>query len=174
MKNELPPVLDACCGSRMFWFDKNDPRTLFVDIRKETHPIDIGTKGTIGRKPIVVDPDIIADFSDLPLPDNSFNLVVFDPPHIERKEMKGIMTRKYGNLKGDWRTMISNGFSECFRVLRPGGTLIFKWSESDHPVSEVLKLTDHKPLFGHRTSKTTHWYTFMKDGGLLDINDTQS
>lgn len=29
----LPPVLDTCCGSRMFWFDKKDPRALFVDKR---------------------------------------------------------------------------------------------------------------------------------------------
>jgi len=57
----FPPVLDACCGSRMFWFDKQDERALFVDKRRETHPIDIGTPGTIGRPPIVVDPDITAD-----------------------------------------------------------------------------------------------------------------
>nr|DAJ22562.1 MAG TPA: putative AdoMet-dependent methyltransferase [Podoviridae sp. ctfN46] len=23
-------ILDACCGSRMFWFDKKNPLTLFV------------------------------------------------------------------------------------------------------------------------------------------------
>lgn len=61
-----PPVLDACCGSRMFWFDKEDSRALFVDIRKETWIIDKGTPGTKGRKPIVVSPDIIADFTALP------------------------------------------------------------------------------------------------------------
>lgn len=30
------PILDACCGSRMFWFDKNNLNCLFVDIRSET------------------------------------------------------------------------------------------------------------------------------------------
>ncbi|EPA3167199.1 SAM-dependent methyltransferase, partial [Yersinia enterocolitica] len=30
-------VLDMCCGSRMFWFDKNDPRAIFSDIRAEKH-----------------------------------------------------------------------------------------------------------------------------------------
>lgn len=24
----LPPVLDACCGSRMMWFNKSDPRAM--------------------------------------------------------------------------------------------------------------------------------------------------
>ena len=30
----FPAVLDACCSSRAFWFDKTDGRALFVDKRK--------------------------------------------------------------------------------------------------------------------------------------------
>jgi len=26
-------ILNACCGSRMFWFDKKQPNTIFHDIR---------------------------------------------------------------------------------------------------------------------------------------------
>ncbi len=160
----LPPVLDACCGSRMFWFDKQDDRALFVDKRCETWPIDIGTPGTKGRSPIVVAPDKLADFTALPFPDEAFALVVFDPPHIERTEAKGLLTKKYGHLTGNWREELRQGFAECFRVLKPHGTLIFKWAESDHPVSEILKLTPEKPLFGHRSGKqsATHWIAFMK------------
>jgi len=32
-------ILDMCCGSRMFWFDKNDDRAIFSDIRKEEHTL---------------------------------------------------------------------------------------------------------------------------------------
>ena len=151
----------------MFWFDRDDSRALFIDKRRETLPIDIGTPGTKGRAPIVVDPDMLADFSDLPFPDGSFSLVVFDPPHIERKEALGLLTRKYGILSGDWRDMLRKGFAECFRVLKPNGTLIFKWAESDHPVSAILALTDHKPLIGHKSGKQakTHWLVFMKPEG---------
>jgi len=163
----LPPVLDACCGSRMFWFNKADPRAVFVDKRRETHPIDIGTPGTVGRSPIVVNPDMLADFTELPFPDESFALVVFDPPHIERTAALGLLTKKYGHLTGDWREMLRRGFAECFRVLRAEGTLIFKWAESDYPVSEILKLTAEKPLFGHQSGKqsATHWICFFKGGG---------
>lgn len=35
----MKPILDACCGGKMFYFDKNDPRVLFQDIRKEETPI---------------------------------------------------------------------------------------------------------------------------------------
>lgn len=159
---KLPPVLDACCGPRMMWFDKHDARALFIDKRRETHPIDMGTPGTIGRSPIVVDPDEIVDFTAMPFADETFHLVVFDPPHIERAEAKGLFTRKYGTLNGDWKETIRAGFAECFRVLKPHGTLVFKWAESDHPLSAVLSLTPYKPLFGHRSGKLTHWCVFMK------------
>jgi|TARA_R100001530_G_scaffold133643_1_gene107347 SAM-dependent methyltransferase len=163
-ETNLPPVLDACCGSRTFWFDKKDSRALFIDNRCETWPIDIGTPGTKGRKPIVVGPDVVADFTDLPFPDATFSLIVFDPPHIKREEAKGIFTKKYGVLNGNWKEMLQDGFSECFRVLKPNGTLIFKWAESDVRVSEILKLTDEKPLFGHKSGKLghTHWVCFIK------------
>lgn len=42
-----------------------------------------------------------------------------------------------------WQDIIRKGFSECFRVLMPGGFLIFKWNETDIRVSEILKLTPH-------------------------------
>lgn len=28
----MKPILDMCCGSRMFWFDKADDRAVFGDI----------------------------------------------------------------------------------------------------------------------------------------------
>jgi hypothetical protein len=40
-----PLVLDACCGSRMFWFDKTDSRAVFVDNRRERHTLpDVSSK----------------------------------------------------------------------------------------------------------------------------------
>ena len=90
-------------------------------------------------------------------------LVVFDPPHAKFGETS-IMAKTYGRLFGDWRGMLENGFKECFRILKPSGILIFKWSEFEIPVNDILKLTDEKPLFGHISGKRaeTHWITFMK------------
>ena len=162
----LPPVLDVCCGPRMFWFDKRDPRALFVDKRREEYEIAPDAAYPKGCK-IVIAPDVQADFSALPFPDESFSMVVFDPPHIERVEALGIFTKKYGNLNGDWRAMLRGGFAECFRVLKPNGTLIFKWAESEYSLREVLALTPEKPLFGHQTRQhsKTHWCAFLKGGG---------
>jgi hypothetical protein len=63
---KFPPVLDACCGSRMFWFDHNDARATFVDKRREQHMLpDVSSKG--GRRELIIDPDYLADFTELPL-----------------------------------------------------------------------------------------------------------
>lgn len=37
--SETKIILDACCGSRMFWFDKENPLILFADIRDEEHTL---------------------------------------------------------------------------------------------------------------------------------------
>jgi SAM-dependent methyltransferase len=151
----------------MFWFDKQDPRALFVDIREETHSTDTRP----GRSPTVINPDIVADFTNLPFPDSMFRLVVFDPPHhtatgtrFRSVKKPGWAMLKYGWLGDDWRETLRAGFAECFRVLKPGGTLIFKWADKEIAVSDILKLTPHKPLFGHRSGKqaTTHWLAFLK------------
>jgi hypothetical protein len=158
-KASIPAVLDACCGSRMFWFDRADPRALFVDKRSENLVADTRE----GRRRIVIDPDIIANFTALPFPDCSFTLVVFDPPHTFAGK-NGWMAKKYGSLQKNWREEIGFGFRECFRVLCPMGTLIFKWNEHRVSVSTVLSLTPEKALFGQRcgTTSKTHWIVFIK------------
>lgn len=155
-------ILDACCGGKMFYFDKDDPRVLFQDIRKlETTLCD-------GRT-FEIKPDVMADFTKMPYKDGSFSMVVFDPPHLkytgEKKEMDGWQMIKYGHIGTDWKDVIRKGFSECFRVLRPGGFLVFKWNETDITLSQILKLTPEKPVFGHRSGKVakTHWVCFMKN-----------
>jgi len=156
----LPAVLDAACGPRMFWFDRADPRALFIDKRREELVADTRE----GRRHIVIYPDQIADFTALPFADNSFALVVFDPPHTFGGS-SGWMTKKYGRLPENWREEIAAGFRECFRVLCPLGTLVFKWNEHRVPVSTVLAMTPEKPLFGQRCGSTakTHWIVFMKN-----------
>ena len=158
-------VLDACCGSRMFWFDRTDDRALFMDKRAESHVLrDKSSRG--GSRSLIVAPDLQADFTALPFPDEHFALVVLDPPHLIRNGLRGWMAKKYGKLEGDWREDLRAGFAECFRVLKPDGTLIFKWNEHEIPVSKILALTPMKPLFGNRCGKTakSHWLVFMKVG----------
>lgn len=161
METHDKPILDACCGGKMFYFDKKDDRVLFQDIRSVKSVLCDG-------RAFEVNPDVVADFTDMPYPDGSFQMVVFDPPHLKysgsKKELDGWQMMKYGALQPGWKKMLEKGFAECFRVLVGGGFLIFKWNETDVKVSEILKLTPHKPIFGHISGKrsNTHWICFMK------------
>lgn len=147
-------VLDATCGSRMIWFDKQNPDVLYMDNRELTTTL---CDGRIFN----VHPDVIADFRDMPFKDNTFYLVVFDPPHLIKAGKKSWLAKKYGILEDTWQEDIRQGFKECIRVLKPNGTLIFKWNEDQIKLTEILKAIDYKPLFGNRRSKT-HWLVFMK------------
>lgn len=162
-----PRVLDPCCGSRMFWADRQNQDVIFGDIRSEYH---ILCDGRI----LSIAPDVILDFTALPFADGQFKLVVFDPPHLHTAGPKSWMAAKYGKLHFDtWRDDLRAGFSECFRVLGDDGTLVFKWNETQIKIGEVLKLTEIQPLFGHLSGRKglTHWLVFMKPRNY-GVNET--
>ena len=143
----------------MFYFDRDDDRVLFGDIRSEQHVLCDG-------RALNIDPDAYTDFRDLPFDDETFRVVIFDPPHLIKAGPKSWQAAKYGRLSnGSWREDLTAGFSECFRVLKPEGVLIFKWAEVHIKVSEILALTPHRPLIGHRSGKAanTHWITWIKE-----------
>ena len=156
-------ILDACCGPKMFWFNKNHPNVLYCDLRERK-------KGFIDTRPNrEVKPDMIMDFTKMSFSDKSFKLVVFDPPHLigkEREYGKGSrMIQHYGCLNAEtWRDDIKRGFNECWRVLEDYGVLIFKWNDASKKRAEVLRIIGKTPLFGHPNGSKipTHWFCFMK------------
>lgn len=162
--NPEKKILDATCGSRTIWFDKQHPNAIYCDKRRESHTGIWKSTKKDSERTCIVDPDILADFTDLPFDDNSFHLVVFDPPHLLKLGDNSWMVKKYGRLEAGWPQMIHDGFKECMRVLKPNGTLIFKWSEYDIPADELWKAIGQKPLFGHKSGKRslTFWGCFMK------------
>lgn len=139
-----PPVLDVCCGSRMMWFDKADSRAIYHDKRKESHEIE-PNRGWPNGTTIVINPDVQGDFTALQFPDETFWHVVFDPPHLTKLGETGILAKRYGRLFGHWECDIQEGFRECFRVLKPNGTLIFKWSSVEIPLSRVIPMAPVPP-----------------------------
>jgi len=150
----MAKILDACCGSRMFWFNRQHEDTLYMDNRQLSDTLCDGRK-------LEVRPDLVADFRNIPFEDNTFYLVVFDPPHLLKVGDDAWMSKKYGKLESTWQDDLRQGFQECMRVLKPNGTLIFKWNEDQIKLREILDVIEFEPLFGDRRSKT-HWLTFMK------------
>jgi hypothetical protein len=151
-------ILDACCGARIFWFNKNHPNAIYCDKREVPY------HEYYKNRYIEIKPDVLCDFTNLPFADNTFKLVVFDPPHLKTVGNNSWLYLKYGRLEDNWPTMLREGFNECMRVLDNYGVLIFKWSEIQIPLRDVLKAIGQEPLFGNRGGKhdKTHWLCFMK------------
>jgi len=163
MSNKI--ILDACCGGRMMWFNKKHPNALYIDNRVMPRELIWQDKTGNEQAWFEVTPDRVMDFRKMEFDDNSFHLVVFDPPHLVQNSKPGWQGKKYGFLgTKTWKKDIVLGFSECMRVLKPYGTLIFKWNDTDKSVSEILKILPDQPLFGHKSGKQqkTHWLCFMK------------
>lgn len=152
-------VLDPCCGSRKFYFDKQSPFVIYGDIRDENY---VQCDGRL----LEVKPDQTMDVTELPFDDESFSLVVFDPPHLKYAGKSSYMYQSYGVLPDNPLDFLREGFNECWRVLKTNGTLIFKWNENQIPLHIVLSAIGRKPLFGNRKPGgkrgETYWMVFFK------------
>lgn len=148
-------ILDACCGSKMFWFDKERKDTVYMDKRT------LDTTLCDGRK-LIVSPDILADFRSIPFDDETFHLVIFDPPHLLKVGDTSFLKLKYGRLDTSWKEDIKQGLAECWRVLKRNGTMIFKWNEEQITLPMVKTLLPCEPLIVQRRGKTI-WLVFFKD-----------
>jgi len=154
-------ILDPTCSAKSIWFDKNNKNVVHCDIRVSREYVGLGKNGRWWD----IRPDVRMNFIAMPFPCEFFEMVVFDPPHLKDIGMTSYTAKKYGKLFTNWRDEIKNGFSECFRVLRTDGFLIFKWSEQQIPLNDVLALSEYYPLFGHTTGSksTTKWICFRKE-----------
>jgi SAM-dependent methyltransferase len=141
-------ILDATAGKRMMHVNKKNPYVLYIDQRPE------------------VKPDEIQDFRNLPYPDASFKLVIFDPPHRSDQQATWIL-RDYGALIPEtWQSDLRKGFKELWRVLQDYGVLVFKWNNHQYPLEQLTPLFPAKPIIKQTTtngtSSDTFWVLFMK------------
>lgn len=109
------PVLDATVGRARFW-TKHQPKHL------------IGVDCRVTEK---VRPDLIADNRRLPFPSATFATVVYDPDYkLSGTPALGDFDDRYGvHVTKRWQDRLEDqrlGFTECARVLRPDGRLLFK------------------------------------------------
>lgn len=175
MFDARPQILDACCGGRMWWWDKEHPLAVYMDKREAPK----GSVGEVSGRPEwnpnwSCEPSVVGDFREMPFDDGAFHLVVFDPPHVVREKQppEGINGLKYGALPPETeQDDLRRGFAECWRVLAPGGTLVFKWAG---PLDRVEPHFPATPIVGSRNAPRgskglgTRWLIFYKP--LLSIH----
>lgn len=147
-------ILDACCGPKMFWYEKELPFVTFQDIRA-------GIKEYSGGRKIRIEPNHVGDVTSMDFADETFDVVIFDPPHMIRAGKTSWLNIKYGKLPEEWESWIEKAFAECFRVLRSDGVLVFKWNSTQIPFSKIIKLSPYKPILGDQRA-STRWTIFVK------------
>jgi hypothetical protein len=166
-----PVILDATSSFRRMWTNKEQPNTIFMDVRsnKKIHEdwkacmIQKCRDTDIGFKKLTIQ----ADFSHLPFKDNSFIHINFDPPQLIHLGKTSIYYKQFGALEADtWRLVLKQAAKELCRVLAVGGTLNCKWNDRDISDDDVLQLFPIERLYGqvgaHGTSSKTSWFTFVK------------
>jgi SAM-dependent methyltransferase len=119
-----PPqsILDATVNRGRFWVGSSRPVTgLDIDPRHK--------------------PDVVGDNRDMPFADGSFDVVVYDPPHVpnQGRDRAKDFTTRFG-LGG--KSSAENGYTfthlfppflaEAYRVLRPEGILFCKIADYVH------------------------------------------
>lgn len=146
----------------MWWWDKKHPLAVYMDKR-------VAPRGTAANRPNwECAPDLLADFRELPFANESFRLVLFDPPHEVRRSPGGHVRAMYGELHPDTEQEdLARGFAECWRVLAAGGTLVFKWAGA---LDRVRRHFPAQPVVGTRVPRggQTRWFIFYKPLAALE------
>lgn len=151
----MQQILDATCGGRMMWYDKDDTRILAMDCRSGKFPF-------AGNRVLNIEPDVVADFRKMPYLGETFSVVVFDPPHLINAGERSWLAVKYGTLNREtWGSDIRQAIDECFRVLKHGGVLYFKWCTEQISRAMIEAIFPYKPVFITGHHKTYH-YLFIK------------
>jgi len=164
-------ILDATCGPKGMYHGLTRQFTteeiIFIDVRKGTF-----TSINYPDKSVTVQPDILADDRHLPFRDNTFTLIIFDPPHGQYS-MKSYLGPRFGGLTSrELRYLFIYANIEFHRVLKTPGYLLIKCVDSDDYDYKVKRaftnfklLLDIKyPSQAHtKGSKTnTHWLLYVK------------
>lgn len=136
--------------------DKNHPDALYVDRRIIPKGSTVASVGNWE-----VRPDVCASFTALPFRDGSFDIVLFDPPHIFGNKITetSVTQTHYSMLPAvGWERILRSGFNECWRVARIA--LHFKWSHphGGKPLKSIESIFPVKPLY--RTDGA--WTVFLK------------
>ena len=115
-------ILDLSAGFRWMWDDRKRDDVVFLDIRRQTSPT------------------VLADSRRLPFKDGTFELILFDPPHVNFGARSN-MSRDFGHLTtAQIRDLLKGTFAESRRVAAKGAKMVFKWNDHDQRLERVLEI----------------------------------
>lgn len=133
-------ILDLSAGNRAVWFNKQHPLATYLDKRES------------------VKPTFVCDTRSIPSEvGEEFDLVVFDPPHVNFGK-NAQMSKTYGHhTSEEIRDIVKLSSKEAHRVTKTNALMAFKWNDHDQKLDKILSLMSEwwEPLFGHATSVRT-------------------
>ena len=133
-------LLDATAGNRKMWMGRNPciPYVVFMDREKELR----------------VPPDVLCDHRAMPFRDNCFELIIYDPPFMARRNpprywndpKEIIFKNKRGfTASGSWwglpktkRELLSTIHQAQLEFQRLSSKLCLKWTEVDYTLWKIL------------------------------------
>lgn len=152
-------ILDATAGFRNMWGKRGKQNVIFMDKRSECKP------------------DVIGVWENLPFKDNSFDLVIFDPPHIvwNEKWKRSEQRQNILDMFSFWTTkkqITPTLFKALKEFHRVAEKLCFKWCDTRDGTT-YLKLSSifrglWEPIYEKKQenkgfgSRYTWWVTFNK------------
>lgn len=128
--------LDATCSNRKMWHRQPPQNCIQMDIEPDVHP------------------EVVGDLKNSPFPENMFDIIFFDPPHLYRF---GSPPPWWNDKQHTWYglgvsrqyiyDLLFQGSKEIKCILKPGGLLFFKWCDYDILLSKALScLVDFQQL----------------------------
>jgi len=149
-------MLDATAGNRMMWPNKTPPLTVFMD--KNIHA--------------KIPPDVFGIWENPPFREETFETVLFDPPHKFNRSSGFWADPKSPNYYGaDIRRekLVSGIYHGTRAFLGIAKRLCFKWSDDEISLPRVLSLfpKEWKKIFHKEIDKNNahgnliHWMTFI-------------
>jgi len=115
-------VLDATANRRKMWKGLATGDVTFLDVEP------------------AVEPDVVGDFTSMPFPDGSFDVIVFDPPHLPLAAASPASLEQYKRDYGLPQSIKADSIAALFppfllearRVLRPDGLIFAKLKDYVH------------------------------------------
>lgn len=108
-------ALDLTFGSGLFWKSPVPPGLTIT-----TNNLDPSSRA-----------DLHLDFTDTGLPDGSYDLAVYDPPHLADLGAASFMRARFGTARSEgFRAMIEGGALEAWRIARVG--ILVKLADGPH------------------------------------------
>lgn len=145
---------------------------VFMDIRHG--PFSTGKRR--GKPEIIeIDPDKLGCITKIPWPDNTFSMVLFDPPH-DKWGKSSFMRVLYGSWNNEMFVhKVGPANQEFYRVLKPGGFLFVKIQDNKQRDKQLVELLSnfklllkiHQAPLSGRTKNKTYWMLFVRRKTIL-------